>query len=134
MTGESSVALVPIAFGELIDKITILEIKAERIGDPQKAVNIRNELDLLTAVLARFQVGDDGTGPLKAELKRINATLWDFEDQIRDCEREKDFGAEFIELARSIYRANDRRAAIKRQIDDLTGSAIVEEKSYCEYT
>ena len=130
---DRGVALVPIAFGELIDKITILEIKSERIRDPKKAANIRNELDLLTQARARIQIAEDLTGPLKLELKRINAMLWDIEDRIRDCERDKNFGPEFIELARSVYRTNDRSAEIKRQINELAGSAIVEEKSYRDY-
>jgi len=132
--GDAENALVPISFGELIDKITILEIKAQRIADPQKAANIRNELDLLTAARARFNVADEVTAPLQAELTRINVELWDIEDRIRDCERNKNFGPEFIELARGVYRTNDRRAALKRQLSELAGSPIVEEKSYRAYS
>jgi len=132
--GDAEIALVPISFGELIDKITILEIKAQRIADPQKAANIRNELELLTAARARFNVADEVAAPLQAELTRINAELWDIEDRIRDCERDKNFGPEFIELARNVYRTNDRRAALKRQLSELAGSPIVEEKSYRAYS
>jgi hypothetical protein len=125
--------LVPISFGELIDKITILELKVERISDPQKVANIRRELDLLKAARARDTVADNAIAPLHAELKRINATLWDIEDRLRTCERDKVFGAEFVELARSVYRANDHRAALKRQISEVAGSPIIEEKSYRDY-
>jgi hypothetical protein len=128
------IVLVPVSFGELIDKITILEIKAERIADPQKAANVRNELGLLTAARARLKIANDAAAPLQAELKRVNAALWDIEDRIRDCERTKDFGPAFIELARSVYRTNDRRAELKRRLSELTGSAIVEEKSYRSYS
>ena len=133
MSVDAGIALVPISFGELIDKITILELKAERIADPQKVANIRTELDLLSVARARFAVTDDATAPLHAELKRINAALWDIEDRIRDCERAKTFGPEFVELARSVYQTNDRRATLKRRISELAGSAIVEEKSYRDY-
>ena len=125
--------LVPISFGELIDKITILEIKAERISDPQKVENIRRELDLLKAARVRCVVADTEIAPLHAELRRINAALWDIEDRLRSCERDRAFGTEFVELARSVYRTNDRRAALKRMISELAGSTIVEEKSYRDY-
>lgn len=127
-------ALVPVSFGELVDKITILEIKSERIDDPSKLVNVRAELELLATALARFGVLPPRAGELKAELRRINQALWEIEDQIRDCERNKDFGAKFIGLARRVYMTNDRRSAVKRQLSELAGSAIVEEKSYVEGT
>lgn len=123
-------ALVPVSFGELVDKITILEIKSERIDDASKLVNVRVELELLATALARFCVLPPRAGELKAELRRINEALWEIEDQIRDCERNNDFGAKFIELARRVYMTNDRRSAVKRQLSELAGSAIVEEKSY----
>jgi len=125
--------LIPVSLGELIDKITILEIKSERIDDPKKCANIRRELDLLSAVRA----GPSLTGEearLKGELRRVNELLWEIEDLIRTCEREQDFGQDFIMLARSVYKTNDRRSAIKRKINDLSGSAIVEEKSYSKYS
>ena len=116
--------------GELIDKIPILRLKAERIGDPAKAANVRRELDLLEAVSARELPAGETLAALTLELAQINAALWDIEDGKRDCERRRDFGPAFIELARAVYLQNDRRAEIKRRINALTGSAIVEEKSY----
>jgi len=123
-------ALVPVSFGELVDKITILEIKSERIGGASKLTNVRVELELLAAALARFGALPSRAGELKAELRRINGALWEIEDQIRDCERINDFGAKFVELARGVYLTNDRRSAVKRQLNELAGSVIVEEKSY----
>ena|ERR1043166_5174463 len=133
-TGDDGIAFVPISFGELIDKITILQIKAERIAEPHKVANVRKELAMLVAARARFGVADETAAPLQAELMRVNAALWDIEDRIRDCERDKNFGPDFIELARSVYRTNDRRAALKRQLSELAGSSIVEEKSYRTYS
>ena len=127
-------ALVPVSFGELVDKITILEIKSERIGDPSKLVNVRVELELLATALARFCVLPPRTDELKAELRGINEALWEIEDQIRDCERKKHFGPKFVRLARRVYMTNDRRSAVKRQLNQLAGSVIVEEKSYIEGT
>ena len=126
-------ALAPIGFGELIDKISILEIKKERILDAKKNANVRLELDALNAALAGFEPLPDAFPAMKSELRGINEALWDIEDQIRDCEREKNFGEAFIELARSVYVTNDRRAAVKRQLNELVGSSIVEEKSYREF-
>ena len=125
--------LVPIAFGDFIDKITILEIKANRIADRQKVVNVCSELALLRKIFDRFDALPDRVGALKDELRGINESLWEIEDSIRDCERMKDFGGDFIELARSVYMTNDRRAAVKRQLNEIVGSAILEEKSYREY-
>ena len=125
--------LIPVSAGELIDKITILRVKAERIGDPAKESNVRKELALLEMVCLQTIGGVEGLDPLTAELFSVNAALWDIEDGKRDCERRQDFGPAFIALARSVYIENDRRAAIKRQINDLTGSDIVEEKSYQPY-
>ena len=116
--------------GELIDKITILEIKAERIQDPGKLANVRHELRLLTAARDRSVPPSAELDALTAELRRVNLALWDVEDALRDCERDEQFGAEFIRLARSVYKHNDRRAAYKRKINELLGSAILEEKSY----
>jgi len=124
---------VPVSFGELIDKITILEIKIERIADAEKRGNVGRELEALAAVLA-------GCGPLAAavdtlrrELKAVNEALWDIEDRIRDHERARTFDAGFIELARAVYITNDRRAALKRALNTAVGSALVEEKSYAAY-
>lgn len=119
--------LAPVSWGELVDKITILEIKAARIADPAKLANIRHELQALT------QVRDaKGIAPpaLVSELRRVNEQLWDIEDLIRECEERGDFGPAFVALARSVYKTNDRRAALKRQINDAMGSELVEEKSY----
>ena len=125
--------LVNIAPGELIDKITILEIKLERIGDPAKLRNVRHEYDELTGVLAASIVESPALINLRAELKAINETIWQVEDDIRDHERGKDFGPTFIELARAVYFTNDKRAVVKRQINELLDSALIEEKSYAPY-
>jgi predicted nucleic acid-binding Zn-ribbon protein len=90
-------------------------------------------LALLASARSRLPLAEAEIEKLKAELKGVNEALWEIEDRIRDCERAQDFGPEFIELARSVYRTNDRRAAIKRQINELAGSAIIEEKSYSQY-
>jgi tetratricopeptide (TPR) repeat protein len=127
-------ALVPVSFGELVDKVTILEIKSERIGDSAKLANVRVELELLATALARFCVLPPRADELKAELRQINEALWEIEDQIRDCERKKHFGPKFVRLARRVYMTNDRRSAVKRQLNQLAGSVIVEEKSYIEGT
>lgn len=125
--------LVPVSWGEVIDKITILEIKAERIADAAKLANITKELDELAAVREREFPAHVQLAVLAAELKAINEKLWVVEDDIRDCERAKDFGPRFVELARAVYYTNDERAAVKRKINDLLGSALVEEKSYQPY-
>lgn len=119
--------LAPVSWGELIDKITILEIKAARIADPAKLANVRRELQALTAVRDK-----QGKAPpaLAAALREVNGQLWDIEDRIRECEQRGDFGAVFVELARSVYRTNDRRAALKKTINEQMGSELVEEKSY----
>lgn len=125
--------LVPVSWGEVIDKITILEIKAERLTDPAKLANVTKELDELVAVREREFPGHRRLAILAGELKSINEKLWVIEDDIRDCERAKDFGAKFIELARAVYYTNDERAQSKRKVNDLLGSALVEEKSYAAY-
>ena len=124
---------VELSPGELIDKITILEIKLERITEMAKVTNIRTELSLLTKVFStKIKVSSRLTN-LTLKLKSINEKLWVIEDQIRECERKKDFGQNFIDLARSVYFTNDERSATKREINQLLGSNIVEEKSYSEY-
>jgi len=125
-------AYAPIAFGELVDKISILEIKSDRIADPAKNLNVKRELEVLNRVLADF-APMRGFDDLKAELRRINEALWDLEDQVRRCEREKDFGPLFIDAARGIYKTNDRRAAVKRELNELAGSSLLEEKSYEDF-
>jgi hypothetical protein len=129
---QTGTALAPIAFGELVDKISILEIKSDRIADPAKNSNVRRELEVLNAVLANFTLAP-GFAEIKAELRRINETLWDLEDEVRRCEREQDFGSLFIEAARGIYKTNDRRAAVKRELNELAGSSLLEEKSYEDF-
>ncbi len=124
---------IPISPGELIDKIAILAIKSERMTEPGKLENVRAERALLEASLAEAGAGSKELDDLTAELKRVNETLWEIEDEIRLCEKAQDFGPRFIELARSVYRTNDRRADIKRQINELLGSRILEEKSYQPY-
>lgn len=125
--------LVPVSWGEVIDKITILEIKAERLTDPAKLANVTRELAELAAVRDREFAGHAGLAQLAAELKAVNEALWVIEDDIRDCERARDFGAGFVELARAVYVTNDQRSRVKRKINDLLGSALVEEKSYAPY-
>jgi tetratricopeptide (TPR) repeat protein len=122
--------LIEVAPGELIDKITILEIKRERITDAAKLTNVQTELDILSAGRDRALKKSPELDALTAELKKTNATLWDVEDEIRLCEKAQDFGPRFIELARSVYRHNDHRSVVKRQINELLGSKLIEEKSY----
>lgn len=124
---------VPISHGELIDKITILEIKSERIGDAGKRANVRIELDLLNATWAADAVARIDIGRERASLRAVNEALWDIEDRIRLKEKAQAFDAEFIELARSVYIRNDERAAVKRAINEKLGSTLVEEKSYQDY-
>ena len=124
---------VPVSPGEVLDKITILRIKAARMTDPVKVANVRRELELLErtwgdSAYARHDVARD-----EAALHAVNERLWDIEDRIRDKERAQAFDAEFIALARSVYVENDERAAIKKRINVALGSAIVEEKSYAAY-
>ena len=127
--------LIPASVGELIDKITILEIKRERITDSAKQQNIQRELLALMAVVEQQQLGypSGSLDNLGRELSAVNQQLWMIEDDISACERQGDFGARFIELARAVYHRNDERAAIKRQINELCGSELVEEKSYAAY-
>ena len=120
---------VPVSFGELLDKITILQIKSERIADPEKVRNVRKELALLEGVREGLPASDD-IGGFMADLKAVNESLWDIEEEIRQCEKKRDFGPRFIELARSVYHENDRRGAIKRQINQSLGSELIEEKDY----
>jgi tetratricopeptide (TPR) repeat protein len=124
---------VEVAPGELIDKITILEIKAERLTDPARLGNVRTELEALRAARTRAVPPSPRLAELTADLRAVNEALWQIEDDIRVCERRQDFGPRFVELARSVYRTNDFRAALKRQINELLGSGLVEEKSYATY-
>lgn len=122
--------LVPAAVGELIDKLAILEIKAERIPDPRKLENVKRELTLLSGLKTSRGIFGGRLDALAADLKRTNTALWEIEDAIRQCERAGDFGPDFVALARRVYQENDKRAALKREINVLFGSEIVEEKYY----
>ncbi|HEX5960360.1 MAG TPA: DUF6165 family protein [Rhodanobacteraceae bacterium] len=123
----------PVSYGELIDKITILEIKSERIVDAAKLANVRDELQLLDRLWQADEHSRIDISAERAGLKRINETLWEIEDEIRVKERDRAFDARFIELARAVYHTNDERAAIKRAINLKLGSRLVEEKSYQGY-
>lgn len=125
--------LIPVAPGELLDKITILRIKVARIEDPGKRANAASELAMLEKARAADVSDSDGLAGLEADLGAVNEALWEIEDAIRDHERAGDFGPGFVKLARDVYHQNDRRAALKREINLLLGSAIVEEKSYARY-
>ena len=125
---------VPISPGELVDKITILEIKKEFIKNDSKLKNINHEYDLLMQIYTTQISETVGISELKNKLKEINLELWKIEDDIRDCEREKSFSDTFIELARSVYFTNDKRFEIKSKINNFYGSEIVEEKDYEDYS
>ena len=122
-----------ISLGELVDKITILSIKKERIADPEKLKNITTELELLLLLFNEHIGNSTDIALLMKELKKTNEALWDIEDILRVKERIKDFGDEFIQLARNVYITNDKRCSLKRKIDQTLGSAITEEKSYEAY-
>jgi len=124
---------IPVSWGELFDKLTILRIKLARISEASKQANISAELAALECIPAAHPLPEQELEPLVSELQQINETLWDIEDDIRQCERENDFSDRFIELARAVYRTNDRRADLKRAVNDLLGSELVEEKSYQAY-
>ena len=128
-----SLITVPVSYGEVIDKITILEIKSERIADPDKVKNVRNELQLLERTWTDAIQGKADISDARARLKAVNEDLWEIEDNIRVSESQKDFGDEFIKLARAVYVTNDRRADIKKEINLALGSELVEEKSYEDY-
>ena len=130
---SGSAITVEVAAGELLDKITILEIKAAKFTDEAKPANVHAEL-------ATLRAARDASLPATAEIERavdglreVNRQLWEIEDEIREHERQKDFGERFVELARAVYKTNDRRAELKREINDLTGSRLKEEKSYAAY-
>ena len=125
--------LIPTSPGELLDKITILQIKAERMTDPAKLANVSNELDMLTKAWSEAVAVDTEITRLSAELKAVNETLWEIEDDIRDEERNQRFGERFVRLARAVYVANDERANIKKKVNLHLNSTIVEEKSYQDY-
>jgi hypothetical protein len=125
---------VPVSVGELLDKLTILAIKLERIDDPDKRVNIEREHRSLEAVVAAEGLRSvAGVPDLERELRGVNDALWEIEDRIREHERQQRFDADFVALARAVYRTNDRRAELKRSINTLSGSELTEEKSYAAY-
>ncbi|HEY8253705.1 MAG TPA: DUF6165 family protein [Rhizomicrobium sp.] len=127
---DDNIPRVPISWGELLDKISILEIKVERLSAAEARANAGKELAMLREIAARALAQ---VAPLAAQLKTLNEALWDIEDRIRDHERARDFGENFIALARSVYQTNDRRGAVKRQINLALGSALIEEKGYNPY-
>lgn len=125
--------LVPVSFGELLDKIAILQIKSERIGDPGKLANVRAELSALEKTWMAHPAAGGDVARLRAELKAVNERLWVIEDEIRIKEKAQAFDEEFIKLARSVYYENDERARLKKEINLALGSSYVEEKSYQDY-
>ncbi|MEP2827654.1 DUF6165 family protein [Parvibaculum sp.] len=130
---DAKPVMIEVGPGELIDKITILRIKSERMSDAAKLANVRHELTVLEEARKANLEDSAEMRRLEGDLKSVNEALWVIEDDIRQCEADKDFGSKFVELARSVYKQNDKRAAIKKEINLLTGSAIVEEKSYTEF-
>ena len=129
-----SLISVPVSFGELIDKITILEIKSAHMRDAGKLANVRAELDLLNTTWSANSAARTDIRSERQRLKAVNEALWDIEDRIRLKEKAQAFDAEFVELARAVYFRNDERAAVKREINLKLGSQLVEEKSYQDYT
>ena len=124
---------VPVSFGELLDKIAILQIKSERMSDPDKLANVRKELDALERTWLAHPAAGNDIARLRADLKAVNERLWVIEDDIRLKEKAQAFDEEFIRLARSVYFENDVRARVKKEINLALGSAYVEEKSYQDY-
>lgn len=125
--------MAPVSWGELLDKFTILVIKSRRMEDPVQLANVRRELEALRPLRDQAAGTAPGLARCEADLEAVNTALWEVEDALRECERDQDFGPRFIELARSVYRTNDRRARIKGEVNRLLGSALVEEKSYRPY-
>ncbi len=121
---------IEVSNGEITDKLSIIEIKLKHIQDPDKRKNLQKEYEVLDKAVATIIKKDH---PLYQELLQINQELWDIEDRIRDLERAQDFGADFVKTARAVYFTNDKRSEVKRQINELTGSNLVEEKSYQKY-
>ena len=122
---------IEISIGELVDKITILQIKIERIKDAKKISNVKKEYEILKTYLSETSISEHST--LYIDLKKINEALWEIEDKIRTKEQKKEFDEEFIQLARSVYFKNDVRSAIKKEINLITGSKLIEEKEYVDY-
>ena len=128
--GEFPPLLVPTAPGEILDRLTIMQIKAQRITDPARLRIVQADLNTLSSICDKFIPGSPQLDQLTQELRHVNERLWQIEDDIRAAEARKDFGPEFIELARSVYRTNDRRAELKRQISTSLGCVIQDQKSY----
>jgi len=124
---------IPVSWGDFFDRITILEIKSQRLQDPIQVENVKKELRLLTELTKRHFAGPEDLDALIEQLRTVNKKLWDIENAIRKCELAKDFGDEFIALARSVYMTNDKRADLKYQINQLLDSDLVEEKAYQAY-
>jgi predicted RNA-binding protein with EMAP domain len=125
---------VPISWGELVDKITILEIKMDRIRNVNKQENINKELQALRIIFDESCSEPEMIRQLKAQLREVNEKLWEIEDNIRKCEKEKDFSQLFIDLARAVYMTNDQRSVLKREINKTLKSELFEEKSYEDYS
>jgi hypothetical protein len=128
-----SVIETPVSFGELIDKMTILQIKLQEIRDEAKLANVRNELELLETTWANHAASKTDITDETGRLLAVNKRLWDIEDRIRVKEKAQEFDNDFVQLARSVYFENDERAAVKREINLKLGSTLVEEKSYQDY-
>lgn len=125
---------IEVSNGEILDKYTILDIKLCRIEDPEKLLNVQKEYDELTPYVHEiFNLVEEGIVELYDELLSINMELWDIEDRCRDFERDQSFGHEFIETTRSVYITNDKRSGVKKRINLLTGSGLIEEKGYSDY-
>ncbi|MCB1586096.1 MAG: hypothetical protein KDI52_07440 [Xanthomonadales bacterium] len=129
-----NIVSAPVSFGELLDKITILEIKAKHISDAEKLKNVNHELSILTQTWQENVESNSQLYDLKSQLTKVNQDLWDIEDAIRMKEMKKEFDDEFIQIARSVYFQNDKRAAVKKEVNALLGSDLTEEKSYQDYT
>ena len=121
---------IEVSNGEIADKLTIIEIKLKHITDEAKVINLKNEYKVLDEAVSKIIKKDH---KFYLELLKINQELWDIEDKIRDLERDNDFGSDFVETARAVYFTNDKRSEVKRQINELTGSTLIEEKSYQKY-
>jgi len=124
----------PVSYGEILDKITILEIKAVNIKDPVKQKNVKHELAILQNTWNKYVAASGEINTLKQQLKKVNQDLWNIEDNIRIKESKKEFDDEFIQIARSVYFENDSRAAVKKEVNLLLGSELIEEKSYQDYS
>ena len=122
---------VEVSIGEVLDKVSILEIKLDKFTDPLKLANVTREYDLLVRSMSSLEISRDSEDYI--ELKKVNLSIWDIEDRIRVCESKSSFGDDFVKLARSVYYENDKRASIKRRINVKYNSHLIEEKEYSEY-